>query len=739
MIPILYATMNEGTVPSHHGLGELTDAVSVSVTEQRNGSYELSMVYPSNGIHAEDIAPNTFIKAKPNYTDDPQIFRIYKVGKEMNGKFTVNAQHISYDLSGKVIEQGSANSCVSACSLLATKSGNFSITTDKTVSGNFTIIEPSSVRSWFGGKAGSLLDVFGTGEWSYNNYSCTLKASRGSDRGVTIRYGKNLTQLSQVLDISNLVTGVIPFFIDSKGNKTIGAKVSTGLVLDTPRDKAIDFSTDCDPESATPIVTQLSNLATNYIANNNLTIISNNITLDFVQLEGLTERIDLCDTVHIYFEPLGITASAKCIETVWDVLMERYTKTTFGDPKTNIADTIASNSKDISERPSYSAMQTAINNATELITGNMGGYVVLHDSNGDGEPDEILIMDTADITTATKVWRWNKNGLGYSSTGYAGTYGTAITQDGQIVANYITTGTLNADLIKAGTIEDVNHNSSIDMTSGEAILKNVKAKNVFYIIDNSNVTRGSLGYTGTNGTELRLKSANGNDTLLIQAKATSGGYVGVSDNNGTTVGSLQNSSGSGILALSDGSNNNIYLYGSSGNLTAKGNAWFSSNLIGLSKSTYGGNLVVKNNAETTVINNFVGSSSEGELYIGDSGGTHNVYLHGGSGNITCVSLTQTSSIKTKKNIEPISDAEKILELKPVKFDFKNEEKGTDQRGFIAEEVAEVLPNLVTNGETPSLNYVGMIPYLVEIIKKHEARIKALEDIINGNTEPKQNS
>ena len=89
-------------------------------------------------------------------------------------------------------------------------------------------------------------------------------------------------------------------------------------------------------------------------------------------------------------------------------------------------------------------MQQAIENATKLISGGLGGYVIIHSSTGGNHPDEILIMDTDDINTASKVWRWNKGGLGYSSTGYNGPYALAMTQDGQIVADFITTGTMSA-------------------------------------------------------------------------------------------------------------------------------------------------------------------------------------------------------------------------------------------------------------------------------------------------------
>ena len=693
MIPILYQTITEGTVPTHYGIGALTDTVDCKVTEERNGAYELTLTYAADGIHAEDIEPNRFIMAKPNFTDDAQIFRIYKVGKTIGGVFTVSACHVSYDLSGKVITSGTASSCVAACALLDAQAGNFTINTDKSVSASFSVSEPSSVRSWFGGKQGSLLDVYG-GEWKYDNYTASLKNARGADRGVTIRYGKNLTQLSQELDMSNLVTGIIPFYIDSaNGQMTIGARVSTGLTLDVPRDVAMDFSQDVDPGNSTPIATQLVNLATRYKNNNNLVSVANNISLDFVQLEGLTERVDLCDTVHIFFEALGISATAKCIKTEWDVINERYSKTTFGDAKSNIADTIAETQKALEETPNRTFLAEAIEHATNLISGNIGGYVILHDSDGDTFPDEILIMNTADITTATKVWRWNKSGLGYSGTGYAGPYGTAITADGKIVADYIATGTLNAsgitvsnlsassintgtlnaDLIKAGTLQDVAGNSSINMSTGVAKLYQLIANSGLTLVDSNNKTRASFSMPNNNVTSLLFNDASNNNLVEIYGNSAGTAYAGLRAKN---------------------SNSNPFF-------TIYAQSYWSQKYA------------------TLTFNN---------------DGYQKIFMSGGDGNITCVSVTQTSSRKVKENIKPIEDASKILELDAVSFDFKDKAQGTDKRGFIAEDVAEVLPNLVTpETETApaSLDYIGMIPYLQAVIKDQEKRIKALEDKLNN--------
>lgn len=652
MLPILYSSITEGTVPSNYGVGVLSDCISATVKEARNGEYELTMEYAAEGIHASDIVPNAVIKAKPNYTDDPQLFRIYKVGKTINGKFTVNAQHISYDLSGKVITSGTADSLGATITLLNAQSGFFVISSDKSVSAPFKVAEPSSVRSWFGGKQGSILDVYGPGEWKYDNFNASFLAARGQDRGVTIRYGKNLTELSQTLDMTNLCSAIIPYYKAQDGTVTTGSEVSTGLA-GIDRKKAVDFSSEVDPESATPIATQLSTLATAYIANNNFTTIKNSITLNFVQMKNLTERVDLCDTVHIYFEPLGLTATAKCIETVWDVLADRYTSTKFGDATTNIADTIVATQKEVAGIPNE------IDHATNLITGNLGGYVVLHDSNGDGKPDEILIMDNPNITQAVKVWRWNQAGLGYSGTGYAGPFNKlALTNDGMIVA----------DQIKTGIISDVAGNSTIDMTNGVATMKDFKAKNSFQFLDENGAEKGYFSYTSAFGTNLILKNQSGDQMIWL---------------------------------LSDNLGGSIYIYNASTKQTA---------------------------VEATVDGN-----NAGVVYVNNSSGTDKIDLLGYNGHIWCTTVHQGSSRKIKKNIIPIEDAAKILELQAVSFDYIEEEMGTDCRGFIAEDVAEVLPNLVIpeEGKKPAgLDYITMIPYLQAVIKDQERRIAELEKKIN---------
>lgn len=464
MNPILYERITAGTVPQHNGLGVLSDCISCTVEQEKNGIYELEMTYPMDGSHAEELAYRRIIKAKPNPTDDAQLFRINRIGKTMNGKFTVYGKHISYDLSGCEITAGTANNASLACDLLQAAASGYTITTDKETTGAFRIYEPASVRSYFGGRQGSFLDIFGPAEIKYNNFTVSFLNHAGADRGETIRYGKNLLELSQEIDSSNLYTHVLAFYKDTEGNITQGSKVATGLTLDVDKTLILDVSGEFEE---TPTTAQLTEKATQYKNNNNLTTPSNNIKLDFIQSGDLTGRVDLCDTVTVYYEALGISRTQmKCIRTKYDVIREKYIETEFGDAKTNITDTIYQSNRAIELKPSTSDMEKAVGRATQLITGNLGGYVILHDSNGDGEPDEILIMNEPDIETATKVWRWNKNGLGYSSTGYSGTFGLAMTAEGEIVANYVTTGTMSGNRVRTGSITSQNGQLIMDLDNG---------------------------------------------------------------------------------------------------------------------------------------------------------------------------------------------------------------------------------------------------------------------------------
>ena len=164
---------------------------------------------------------------------------------------------------------------------------------------------------------------------------------------------------------------------------------------------------------------------------------------------AVLEKVYIGDTVQIFHENLNIELSAKVISYEFDALSRRYNKVILGNANPKYCDVQKQYVKQ-QKAETTTALEQAIINATQLITGNSGGYVVLHPSE---KPQEIFIMDTPDMNSAQRVWRWNLSGLGYSSTGVNGPFALAMTMDGAIVADFITAGTINGALIKAGSVE----------------------------------------------------------------------------------------------------------------------------------------------------------------------------------------------------------------------------------------------------------------------------------------------
>ena len=462
MKPRLYPE-NETNFESN-GLGPLSDALTCTVEENRNGAFELSMEYPVTGVLFDELKHGSIIFAPPNDSSEPQPFRVYGKSTPLSGVVTVRAKHISYQLSHIPVSPFTAGSCAAALQGLKTNAVEpcpFDFWTDKETVATFTVKEPASARSLLGGVAGSVLDVYG-GEYEFDRYTVKLHKARGHDSGVVIAYGKNLVDIDQEESIENTITGVYPYYKDTDGNvlELPEKVVSSASAHNFPYPRTVPL--DCSQEwQETPSVEQLRAYASAYVEKEGIGVPAVSLKVSFVPLWQTeeykaiapAERLNLCDIATVRFEKLGVNARAKVVQTVYDVLAGRYESVTLGEASTNLADTIVAQDKAINAKADTSDLEAAAASASAWITGNKGGYVVLR-RNADGQPYELLIMDKPTIEEATKVWRFNKSGLGYSSTGYNGTYGLAMTQDGQIVADYITTGTLSANLLRAGVLQD---------------------------------------------------------------------------------------------------------------------------------------------------------------------------------------------------------------------------------------------------------------------------------------------
>ena len=476
MKPRLYA--EDETEFESNGLGPLSDALACTVEENRNGAFELTMDYPVTGVLFDELKHGSIIFAPTNDSGTPQPFRVCEISTPLSGVVTIRAKHISYQLSHVPVSPFTAGSCTAALQGIKSHAAEqcpFDFWTDKESTADFSVEAPTSARSLLGGVTGSVLDVYG-GEYEFDRYTVKLHNARGRDSGVVIAYGKNLVDLNQEESIESTITGVYPYYKDTGGNvlELPEKVVSSESAQNFPYPRTVPL--DCSQVwQEVPTVEQLRAYATSYVKKEGIGVPSVSLKVSFVPLWQTdeykaiapAERLNLCDIATVRFEKLGVNARAKVVQTVYDVLAGRYESVTLGEASTNLADTIVDQDKAISEKPSSSELEAAAANATAWITGNKGGYVVLR-KNADGQPYELLIMDKPTIEEAVKVWRFNNSGLGYSSTGYNGTYGLAMTQDGQIVADYITTGTLTANLIRTGVIKSVKDDTFFfDIDTGE--------------------------------------------------------------------------------------------------------------------------------------------------------------------------------------------------------------------------------------------------------------------------------
>ena len=310
MIPCLYASTEMKF--NHNGIGKLADAQSCTVTEKRNGSYELKLVCPADGIHAEMLEEGNIILAKPSDTMQSQPFRIYKITTPIDGKLEVQARHISYQLNFITVSPFSVTGCAGAMQGLKSHAASdcpFDVWTDVDSSATFTLGIPSSFRNCLGGMAGSVLDVFG-GEFEWDRYTVKFHKTRGTDHNVHIIYGKNLTDFKMEKSIENTITGVHPYWVDNE----------TQAVMELPE----------------KVVLQSKQ---NYIDTTDLTEPEIDIKIDFLQLWNTpgyediveAERVSLCDTVHVFISKLGIEVSSKVTETEYDALLERYNSITLSN------------------------------------------------------------------------------------------------------------------------------------------------------------------------------------------------------------------------------------------------------------------------------------------------------------------------------------------------------------------------------------------------------------------------
>lgn len=534
---------SEETEFETNGIGVLPDAETCEITEERNGEFELEMDYPINGRHYSDIGLRKIIVVKSNPYSSPQPFRIYSISKPIDGIVTINAEHISYDLSGYPVSAFSLeepnttiqnvfdefkNQCVRECP--------FIFWTNKIATGKFSLPNPRSMRSLLAGSEGSVIDRYGAAEYEFDGYSVKLWMSRGEDKGVTIRYGKNLTDIEQEENCASVYTAVYPYWYSETDNKLVTLHESdieddsekdddgNSVVVHIPekivevegtfsfvRILTLDMS---DKFTEQPKELELYKAAKKYIKDNDIGVPKVSIEVSFEPLSktsdykeyAILEEIRLCDTVYVEFPELGVSATAKCVKAVYDALSDKYKKIELGSIKNNLANSLSEQSKTLANTTSKTYVDKLLDETVMAISGNSGGYVVIHSSKGGKHPDEILIMDEPEIENAQRIWRWNMSGLCYTDNHYSSfadndeqNKGVAITMDGKIVADFIAGNMIQG--VGLQTAPDPNGDIWFEvtqdgtLTARKGVIGGCEIQNGVLQIKNANIEEVLTGHT----------------------------------------------------------------------------------------------------------------------------------------------------------------------------------------------------------------------------------------------------
>lgn len=350
MIPTLYD--KTGAVK----IGDLTDTIECLVEEERNGVFELTMIYPANDSLIESLQKEVIIVADANDYLKNQKFRIYNTRKLMANRIEICARHISFDLAHDwvdsiAIENQSCEYALNTIFRNSQFSSHFKGHSDIINAQSFNMSKATCLEA-IGGTSGSIIDTYGTGaEILRDNTDIHVLNRRGRDNDVVIEYRKNLTGLEVEEDTTDLVTRIMPYAIYTDENdqdvEVRGDFVDSPLINNYahPYVKYIDYS-DKFEDDEIPTKTKLNSLATKEYTNNKVDIPKCNYKIEFIPLskcvgyEGLEDRINLCDVVTVKDSRYNIDTQAKVIKVVFDVLRGRYDSMELGEPRTTLGDII---------------------------------------------------------------------------------------------------------------------------------------------------------------------------------------------------------------------------------------------------------------------------------------------------------------------------------------------------------------------------------------------------------------
>lgn len=441
------------------------------IHKEDNGAYYLDL--ETNLDYINDIVQGNILVA--NTPQGDQAFRISNVTATRK-KITAKCYHVFYDSQNYVIQDSYVvdKNCNDALDHLNNATDNLSPFT--TLSNVSNINSYRCVRKSLYEAINVVLERWG-GHLVRDNFNIKVMASIGQDNGVTIRYGKNLKNITVTYDWSNVVTKLLPVGKDGLLLNAVDSNQDVYMTsltqYDLPYSKVITFTQDVNSDDfrdgdgnvdeeayKQALVNDLRKQAQLYLDANCVPKINYTLTANIEKVS------DIGDTIGVTDETLGINILTHIISYEYDCILNKYTQIEFGNftPQlSGLMNTITSETNKALEENNATLQITLgqeLQQAQDKIWNALGSSYVIY------EGDKILIVDTLPKESATNVLMINNGGIGFSQTGINGTFQSAWTIDNVLNMGQINVINLTADLIHGGTLKlgsNLNQNGQIEV------------------------------------------------------------------------------------------------------------------------------------------------------------------------------------------------------------------------------------------------------------------------------------
>ncbi|XTX97034.1 phage tail tip lysozyme [Enterococcus faecium] len=425
-----------------------------------NGQYRFYGNYSRKGEFRSYLKKGNFIKAKV-HDGSWQYFEIYNVKKNLNS-VSVTARHIGFMANKNFIiesftDNGNGTQIMNNLKSSLAFSQKFNYLSNVGTTHQFTAKQVAPVEAIIGSNNGNEnLASVASAELDMNNYDLNLVKQIGADNGFRIDFGLNLEAIEEEIDEESIVNslflvGGVPDndYDEDKDPITYGFLEIDGV---TDENRRIGKRENSDCKTIDELKKWGNTLFENDRihepkATHTVSMVSLEHTLEYGEMYRKLSTLSFGDVVHVRAKQLDIEITERVVEYTYFPTLGKYKDLVLGNDLTLYTSTVNSQTQELKKKidnRTETLVQNVLN-ATAWITGNSGGHVVFRPEKA---PSEILIMDTDNVASAKRVWRWNLKGLGYSDNGINGPFGIAITSKGEIVADFIKVGTINAEVFE---------------------------------------------------------------------------------------------------------------------------------------------------------------------------------------------------------------------------------------------------------------------------------------------------